>query len=68
MRLLRRPPWFVVAVWLARRASEAWRRMDADERADVRRLVTKSRGRPGTLTSAERDRLRSIVRAARGRR
>jgi hypothetical protein len=73
----REVPW----VELRRRAGTVFRYLQAgwdelrpDERSEVRRLVTKSRGRPRNLTKAEARRLGSLAgraaraAAARGRR
>jgi hypothetical protein len=46
--------------------SAGWSELTADERAEARKLVTKSRGRPRNLTRAEAKRLGAIAgRAAR---
>lgn len=47
--------WLIAALeaaWLARRH---WRRLDPEERARLRELIRKSRGRPSNLTERERD-------------
>jgi hypothetical protein len=38
-----------------------WTELTADERAEARRLVSKSRGRPGNLTRAEASRLGQLA-------
>jgi len=57
---MRRLPWFVVlqAVIAARRH---WTRLEADERADLQRLVRKSRGKPNNLDGSERARVRELA-------
>ena len=40
------------AAWIANRH---WRRLDPQERARLRELIRKSRGRPSKLTDRERD-------------
>jgi hypothetical protein len=46
--------------------SAGWTELTSDERAEARRLVTKSRGRPRNLTRAETKRLGQLAgRAAR---
>jgi hypothetical protein len=59
----------IVFLWL----QAGWFALSRDEREEVRRLVTKSRGRPRNLSKAEARRLGSLAgkaasAAARGRR
>ena len=59
----------VVYLWL----QAGWNELSAAERDEVRKLLTKSRGRPRNLTKAETKRLGSLAgraasAAARGRR
>jgi hypothetical protein len=53
----------IVFHWL----QEGWNELTAAERAEIRKLVTKSRGRPRNLTKAETRRLGQLAsRAASG--
>jgi hypothetical protein len=59
----------IVYVWL----QDGWNELSAAERAEIRKLLTKSRGRPRNLTKAEARRLgrlagRAASAAARRRR
>jgi len=47
------------AAWIANRH---WRRLDPDERARLRELARKSRGRPSNLTARERDEAAELLR------
>jgi hypothetical protein len=47
----------IVVVWL----QAGWHSLSAEERKEVRRLVTKSRGRPRNLTRDEARRLGSLA-------
>jgi hypothetical protein len=55
-------PWMMVlqAAMLAR---EHWGRLPNRDRDELRRIVAKSRGRPGNLTAHERQELKRLVRA-----
>ena len=58
---LRTVPWLVVAE-LAMAARRHWYLLEPAERARLRDLVTRSRGRRGNLTPDEREDLRYLVR------
>ncbi len=62
--LVRGGPTTQVAIWLLRRAHTTYKTLAVDERREVRTLLSKSRGRPTNLTSAERKRLRGLARKA----
>jgi hypothetical protein len=47
----------VVYLWL----QAGWNELSSAERAEVRKLLTKSRGRPGNLTKAEAKRLGQLA-------
>jgi hypothetical protein len=59
-RMARRSRWLAERLWViaaleaAWIANRHWRRLDRDERARLRELVLKSRGRPSKLTESER--------------
>jgi hypothetical protein len=53
------PLWVLLEVLVA--ANEQWREIAPDEREELRRLVAKSRGRPGNLTPRERERVQQIA-------
>lgn len=60
----RRIPWAKVVAMgtLAyQRGSAAWEALTPSERARLRELITKSKGRPQNLTSRERDRVRQLA-------
>ena len=48
---------FVVYLWL----QAGWNELSSSERDEVRKLLTKSRGRPGNLTKAEAKRLGALA-------
>lgn len=58
---VRAVPWLVVAE-LAMAARRHWHLLEPAERARLRDLVTRSRGRRGNLTPDEREDLRYLVR------
>jgi hypothetical protein len=47
----------IVYLWL----QDGWNELSATERAEVRKLLTKSRGRPRNLTKAEAKRLGALA-------
>ncbi len=59
-RFARRSRWLAERLWLiaaleaAWMANSHWRRLDPEERARLRELARKSRGRPSKLTERER--------------
>jgi len=62
--LVRGGPTTQPAIWLLRRAHTTYKALAVDERREVRTLLSKSRGRPTNLSSAERVRLRGLARKA----
>jgi hypothetical protein len=68
MRLARRSRWLAQRLWLiaaleaAWIANRHWRRLEPDERARLRELVRKSRGRPSRLSDRERDEAAELLR------
>lgn len=60
---LRSAPWLWIAERIVRAAKVRWDSMPPDERRELGRLVTRSRGRVNNLTEAERARLRDLVRS-----
>jgi hypothetical protein len=70
--LARRIQWktvLFVAKMVYDRGSAAYRALHPHERAELRDLATKSRGRPGNLTTHERGRIRELAaKAIRGAR
>ncbi len=54
--------WVIAALEAAWIANRHWRRLDPDERARLRQLVGKSRGRPSKLTEAERAEAAELLR------
>ena len=61
MPRLRTVPWLVVAE-LAMAARRHWQLLEPAERARLRDLVTRSRGRRANLSETEREDLRYLVR------
>lgn len=61
----RRVPWklvWVVAVWLVEKGRERVKdNLTKKEQQELLRLVTKSKGRPGTLPQRDRTRLKNIA-------
>jgi hypothetical protein len=55
-------PWMML-LEVAMVAREHWGRLPAKDRDELRRIVSKSRGRPGNLTPRERKELLRLVRA-----
>ena len=69
VQLARRVRWAYVlgaARWLYSHGREGWERLSPRERAELGRLVRKTRGRPGNITPSEREELRRIVMKAVG--
>jgi hypothetical protein len=68
VRTARRSRWLAERLWLiaaleaAWIANSHWRRLDSDERARLRHLLRKSRGRPSRLTDRERDEAAKLLR------
>jgi hypothetical protein len=54
--------WVIAALEAAWIANRHWRRLDPDERARLRELARKSRGRPSNLTARERDEAAELLR------
>lgn len=67
-RLARRSRWLAERLWViaaleaAWMANRHWRRLDPEERARLRELVRKSRGRPSKLTESERAEAAELLR------
>jgi hypothetical protein len=67
-RLARRSRWLAERLWLiaaleaAWIANRHWRRLDPDERARLRQLARKSKGRPSRLTERERNEAAELLR------
>ncbi len=49
------------AQWTYERVREFWDALDDRDRADLKRLLEKSKGRPANLTVAEQRRVRNIA-------
>jgi hypothetical protein len=66
-RFARRSRWLAERLWLVAAleaawiANRHWRRLDAGERARLRELIRKSRGRPSRLTERERDEASALL-------
>jgi hypothetical protein len=54
--------WVVAALEAAWIANRHWRRLDRDERARLRELALRSRGRPSRLTESERAEAAELLR------
>jgi hypothetical protein len=54
--------WVIAALEAAWLANSHWRRLDPEERARLRELTFKSRGRPSKLTDRERDEAAALLR------
>lgn len=64
-RVLRRGgPSLQVGVWAARKAMQAWNRLEAAERHELLELTRKSHGRRSTLTRREQHRVAELLRRA----
>jgi hypothetical protein len=67
-RAVRRSRWLTERLWLvaafeaAWLANRHWRRLDPQERARLRELIRKSRGRPSKLTDRERGEAAALLR------
>jgi hypothetical protein len=65
--MARRSRWLAERLWLiagleaAWIANRHWRRLDPDERARLRELAVKSKGRPSKLTAPERGEARELL-------
>lgn len=57
---LRRLPW-AIALEVAIVAREHWQLLDERDRAELARIVRKSKGKPANLTERERRHLRELV-------
>jgi hypothetical protein len=68
MTALRRVPWvrfWVAATWLYKHGRDRLENnLSEGERTDLWRMMRKSKGRPGNLSSRERDRFKTLVRQA----
>ena len=68
LSLAKRVPWMKVwatATWLvAKGRAHVKDNLSASEREELRKLVTKSKGKPGNLSQRDRDRVKSIVKKA----
>ena len=66
--IAKRVPWMKVwaaAVWLvAKGRAHVNDNLTESERRELRKLVTRSRGRPDRLSPSDRDRVKTIVRKA----
>jgi hypothetical protein len=66
-RVVRRSRWLAERLWLiaaleaAWIANRHWRRLDPPERARLRELLRKSRGRPARLTERERQEAAALL-------
>ena len=54
--------WVIAALEAAWMANRHWRQLDPEERARLRELARKSRGRPSKLTDRERDEAAALLR------
>jgi hypothetical protein len=68
LSLAKRVPWMKIwaaAVWLtAKGRARVNDNLTEPERRELRKLVAKSKGRPGSLSQRDRDRVKRIVRKA----
>jgi hypothetical protein len=68
MTALRRVPWvrfWVAATWLYKHGRDRLENnLSEGERTDLWRMMRKSKGKPGNLSSRERDRFKTLVRQA----
>jgi hypothetical protein len=58
---VRAVPWLMV-LQAGMVAREHWRHLEPGERDELAQLVRTSKGKPGNLTAAQRDRVKTLVR------